>query len=122
MDFFNASAGANSWTWIVTTTNPGSSPAAAVFKYDPSMVPPGVFGGFGTLTSSENGGRTDPFTWVGANGVLTWQLTNQHPNIETKTTYFGIWDGNVTLNGNMCNYNINFNLSVMSAVYQGSNP
>ena len=119
MDFFNASAVANSWTWIVNI--PGSSSATAVFNYDPSMVPPGVFGGFGTLTSSGNGGSTDPFTWVGANGVLTWQLTNQSPDVETKATYFGVWDGNVTLNGNSCNYNVNFTLDVMTAVYQGPN-
>jgi hypothetical protein len=122
MNFFNASAGANSWTWLVTNTSPGNgtSQATAVFNYDPSMVPPGVFGGFGRLTSSD--GVTDPFTWVGANGVLTWQLTNQSSNVETKTTYFGVWDGDVTVNGNSCNYNINFTLGVMTAVYQAPNP
>ncbi len=120
MSFFTATSSTSTATWHYTQTPPvgPSNTGTLHFTYDPSEAPPGVIGGQGKMTAA--GSRQgDPFCWVYSNGVLTWQLTNQGSQPETKTTFWANYNGTNGVVGHYCNYQIGFVLGGISATCVG---
>jgi hypothetical protein len=103
--FSEMASSSTSYTWTVVDLT-DSNTSTCVFNYDPETVPPGVFGGSGTMTASDN--TVTPFTWILANGVMFWQLTNQSSEIETNTT---------TAAGSYCNFLINYSVTGFTATF-----
>jgi len=112
--FSEMASSSTSYTWTVVDLT-DSNTSTCVFNYDPETVPPGVFGGSGTMTASDN--TVTPFTWILANGVMFWQLTNQSSEIETNTTYYCTPTSATTAAGSYCNFLINYSVTGFTATF-----